>query len=285
MESAEVSRALAAATAVASDFGLPVEDAIVLQRANRLAVRLPPGDLLARVALAVRRNEHVAAFELEIARRLEQTGSPIAILEPRIEPRLYRRNGFVITYWRYYDPVSEAELAPSGYANALERLHAGMRQLDVTAPHFTDRVDEAQSIVNDRSQSPDLSDADRTLLAASLRTLRRSVLDRATAQQLLHGEPHPGNLLRTASGPRFIDFETCCYGPVEFDLAHTPNEVANHYPQADPLLIRDCRILSMAMVASWRADRDDAFPGGRQMRDQLLAEVRTALNHDIDVSR
>ena len=70
-----------------------------------------------------------------------------------------------------------------------------MRQIDLTAPHFTDRVAEAQWLVGDRAQTPELADADRELLSNTLRSLRRAIGDRGAAEQLLHGEPHPGNLL------------------------------------------------------------------------------------------
>ena len=194
------------------------------------------------------------------------------------------RDGFAITFWKYYEPLPAGEITLVEYARALERLHAGMRQLDVTAPHFTDRVDEAQAIVEDRWQSPDLVDADRELLINSLRCLRRAVVARGTCEQLLHGEPHVGNLLKTTSGMRFIDFETCCYGPVEFDIAHAPDEIGDHYALADQLQLRDCRILMLAMVAAWRADRDDDFPNGREARDALLSRIREALDlHGIDV--
>ena len=284
MESTEVSRALTATTSVASELGLSVEDAIVIQRANRLTMRLMPCDVLARVAATVRRNQEIASFELEVARRLEEVDSPVAVIEPRVEPRVYLRDGFAITFWKYYEPLPAGDITPAEYAQALTRLHAGMRQLEVTAPHFTDRVDEAQSIVEDRSQSPELSEADRELLANSLRSLRRAVVDRGADEQLLHGEPHPGNLLSTTSGLRFIDFETCCTGPVEFDIAHARDEVGDHYASADQLLLRDCRMLKLAMVAAWRADRVDVFPNGRQMRDDLVSQLRAALDrHGIDV--
>jgi hypothetical protein len=284
MESTEVSRALTATTSVASELGLYVEEAIVIQNANRLAVRLVPCDVLARVAATVRRNQEVAAFELEMARRFDEADSPVAVLEPRVESLVYVRDGFAITYWKYYEPLPAGDITPAEYAQALERLHAGMRKLSVNARHFTDRVDDAQSIVLDRSQSPELVDADRELLTNSLRSLRRAVVDRGADEQLLHGEPHAGNLLRTPSGMRFIDLETCCYGPVEFDIAHAPDEVGDHYALADRLLVRDCRILQLAMVAAWRADRDDEFPNGREMGDVQLSKVREALGrHGIDV--
>ncbi len=284
MESTEVSRAMAATVSVASELGLSVDDVIVIQNSNRLAVRLVPCDVLARVAAPVRRNHEVAAFELELARRFEEAGSPVGALEPRVEPLVYIRDGFAITYWKYYESLPAGDTSPTAYARALEGLHGGIRRLDVAAPHFTDRVEEAESIVRDRSKSPELVDADRELLTNSLRSLRRAVVDRGADEQLLHGEPHPGNLLRTTSGMRFIDLETCCYGPVEFDIAHAPDEVGDHYALADRLLLRDCRILVLAMIAAWRADRDDEFPNAREMRDGLLSMIRHALDRDgIDV--
>ena len=117
----------------------------------------------------------VAQFEVELAQRLAETESPVAALEPRVEPRVYERDGFVVTLWTYYEPLSPQEVSPADYADALERLHAGMRKLDVTTPHFTDRVAEAQQLVASRDRTPALADADRELLSNTLRSLRRAI--------------------------------------------------------------------------------------------------------------
>ena len=77
-----------------------------------------------------------------------------------------------------------------------------MRLLDVAAPHFTDRVDEAQTVVRDCAQIPDLAAADRELLTNSLRSIRQAILDSSANEQPLHGEPHAGNFLKTTSGLR-----------------------------------------------------------------------------------
>ena len=144
MQASDVSRAVAAAMSTASTLGLTVADAVVLQNSNKLAVRLSPCEVFARVAPAGR---HVAELELEIARRLAETESPVAALEPRVAARPYARDGFVMTLWTYYPPVRPRKVAPAPYANALARLHAGLRTLDVVTPHFTDRVSEAQALV------------------------------------------------------------------------------------------------------------------------------------------
>jgi thiamine kinase-like enzyme len=274
MQTSERPRAMAAAMSVAGAVGLAVDDTIVLQDSNRLTLRLLPCDVLARVAPV----EHqVAQFEIELARLLAESGCPVAALEPRVEPCVYERDGFTVTLWTYYEPAGPAEPLPAAYASGLERLHAGLRKLDVPAPHFTDRVEQAQRLVANRDRTPALADADRELLGDTLRDLRRAIGDRNAAEQLLHGEPHPGNVLSTQSGLLFIDLETCCRGPVEFDLAHAPEEVSEHYPDVDQDLLRDCRTLGLAMVTTWRWDRDDQLPNGRQLGTEWLSQIRAAV--------
>jgi len=275
MQASQVPRAVAAALSSASALGLTVDDAIVLHDSNRIVLRLLPCNVVARVANVV--HQPGAAFEVELAQRLAKTESPVAALEPRVEPRVYVRDGFVVTLWSYYEPVPPREVAPAEYAHALERLHAGMRQIDMATPHFTDRVAEAQRLVASRDHTPDLPDADRELLSNTLRTLRRAVIERGGAEQLLHGEPHPGNLLRTKQGLLFVDLETCCRGPVEFDIAHAPEAVSAHYPGADQQLIQQCRVLMLAMIVTWRWDRDDDLPNGRHLGLTWLNELRAAL--------
>ena len=283
MKASEVQRAVAAAVSIAAALDLTVDDAIVLHNSNKLALRVLPCDVFARVAYV---GQEVAQFEVELAQRLAETESPVAALEPRAEPRVYLRDGFAVTLWTYYEPVVPQEVSPADYADALERLHSGMRKLDVTAPHFTDRVAEAQQLVASRDHTPALADDDRALLSTTLRSLRRAIGDRGAAEQLLHGEPHPGNVLSTKTGPLFIDLETCCRGPIEFDLAHVPEEVSERYPDVDHELLRECRILVLAMIAAWRWDRDDQFPNGRRMGTELLSQIRAALDlYGLDAHR
>jgi Ser/Thr protein kinase RdoA (MazF antagonist) len=219
----------------------------------------------------------VAQFEVELAQRLAEAGCPVAALEPRVAPRVYARDGFVITLWTYYEPVTpREEVSPAAYARALERLHAGMRTLDLPTPHFTDRVEQAQQLVASRDHTPGLADADRELLGETLRSLSRVLGEQGGAEQLLHGEPHPGNVLTTPNGLRFIDLETCCRGPVEFDLAHLPEAVSAHYRGVDHDVLRACRLLVLAMITTWRWDPGDQFPNGRQLGTEWLRQLRAA---------
>jgi hypothetical protein len=270
MQAPDVVRGVGAAMEVALELDLAVADARVLHNSNKLALRLLPCDVFARVAFA---GLEEFQAEVEIGRRLAEVDGLVASLEPRVEPRVYERHGFAVTLWTYYEHARQ-ELSPADYAKALERLHAGMAKVDVTVPHFSDRVAGAQQLVASPDRTPELEDSDRKLLSSTLRSQRRAISARSSAEQLVHGEPHVGNLVNTKSGPLFIDLETCCRGPVEFDLAHVPEEVSEWYSGADQELLRACRLLVLAMVAAWRWDLDDQLPNGKRAGQELLGALR-----------
>lgn len=181
----DVTRAIAAATSVAASLDLPASDAIVLHNSNKLALRLTPCDVFARVALV---GQEVAQFEVELAQRLAEVGCPACPLEPRADPRVYTHDGFAVTLWTYYEPVTP-HTSPVDYAKALEQLHAGMRKVDVPSLRFTDRITEAEEVVADPDRSPELAGADRVFLSGRLASLRRAIDDRGAVEQQI-GRAH-----------------------------------------------------------------------------------------------
>ena len=283
MEPSEVRRAVDAASSLAAALGLRVHDAVVVHNSNRVVVRLTPCEVLARVRPVV--HQTADDLEVDVARRLAETAGPVAELAPQVEPRVYVHNGFAVTLWTYYEPVGSSDIAAPEYAQALVRLHAGLRQLTVRTPHFTDRIAEAQQLIANPQETPELPGPDRELLADTLRRLRIGISDLGSDEQVLHGEPHVGNVLRTREGLLFADFETCCRGPVEFDIAHglLPDEggrmlpaadVWEYYPGARRDLIDQCRLLIWAMITTWRWQRDDQLPNGRYWRIEGLNQIR-----------
>ena len=173
-------------------------------------LRLLPCDVLARVAPAAHQG---APFEVELALRLAEAGCPVAALEPRVEPASTSgmasrsRCGPTTNPWhleRSHPPTTQ--MRSSGCTPACARSMSRRR---------TSRTEssQAQQLVASRDRTPALADADRELLGDTLRRLRRAIGERGGGEQLLHGEPHPGNLLSTKNGLLFIDLETCCRGP------------------------------------------------------------------------
>ena len=256
----------------ASELGLAADDAVVLNDSNRLVARLLPCSVVARVSP---KGWFSAAREVELARRLaDEADAPLAGLDRRVEPRLHERDGFEIAMWTYFEPVHSGELGPVDYAVALERLHAALRQVDVSAPHFTDRRAEIRLWLADPDVTPELTDEDRELLADRIARPGPMFLRGGAAEQLLHGEPHQWNVLVTEDGPLFIDFENCARGPVEFDLAWVPRAVSERYRGADQDLIAESRGVVLALIAAHRWRRDDQHPSGRPGGVAFLNAVR-----------
>jgi hypothetical protein len=266
-----VSRAIAAVTSLAGALDLQVNDAVVIHNSNKLALHLLPCDVFARIGLV---GQGVAALEVRVAQLLAAVEGPVAALDPRIEPRVYEVDGFAVTFWTFYKAVAPDRDTTADYAEALHRLHAGMRSVEIEAPHFTERTAAAEQLVTNRNETPALAEGDRHLLLSTLHSALQEVRRRGAAEQPLHGEPHPGNLLRTKGGLLFIDFETCCRGPIEFDVAHVPDEVSARYPDVDQVLLKECRRLVLAMVAAWRWDVRDEFPNGHQHGRDILGLLR-----------
>ncbi|HEY9290230.1 MAG TPA: aminoglycoside phosphotransferase family protein [Microlunatus sp.] len=276
MESGQARRAMAAAMAAASALDLAVDDAVVLNDSNRLVVRLTPADTVVRVTPMTHHAGHQMSpeREVEVVKRLAQTDSPVAALDARVDPNVLVRDGFKITLWTYHEPTPSSLSPPAEYTQALERLHAGLRKIEVTTPHAMDRVAAVQQDVASSDVTPELTDTDRTFLADMLRDLRRSIVNRHAPEQLLHGEPHSGNVLTTNDGPLFIDFENTAHGPVEYDLGWVPEEVSDRYSAADQDLVGECRGLVLAMVAAYRWRRDDQHPSGRESGVAFLNVLR-----------
>jgi Ser/Thr protein kinase RdoA (MazF antagonist) len=280
MEPSEVSRAVDAARATASALGLLVGDAAVVHNSDRIAVRLTPCDVLARVAPSSA--QEGMDFEAEVARRLADTDSPVGELEPRVDPGVHVHDGFAISLWTYYEQLGKSsDLAPADYANTLVRLHAGLRQIDLEAPPIIERVTGWAEEVGDRELTPGLGDRDRDLLSETLGHMSAAIDGWSFDEQLLHGEPHPGNLLSTWRGSLFIDLGTCQRGPVEYDLAYVPEGIAEHYPGANPDLVHQFRILMWAGVTTMRWGRDDQFPNRDYWRTEGLNQLRAALDRGL----
>ena len=96
----------------------------------------------------------------------------------------------------------------------------------------------------------------------------------------IHGSPHPYNILLVAGEPCFIDFETTCVGPREWDLAHTAPEVQQAYSRTIHVeLMRACRDMVSLKTAAWcwaDFERGDL----RYHAEIHLAQVKRAFHED-----
>lgn len=82
-------------------------------------------------------------------------------------------------------------------------------------------------------------------------TLLPDLDGRQFTSRALHGEPHDGNRLVTPFGIRWIDLESVCRGPVEWDLAFLPALARESFADVDDDLLGLLTSLNSARVATW----------------------------------
>lgn len=229
---AQVTRAaLAAAVAVARAQGLPAADPEVLSSRGNVLVHLRPAPVVARVATltAWTRAEPFdwLAREVAVAGFAAANGGPAVPPTPLADPGPHWSNGLAVSLWSFVPP-SPRRPAPAEFGVALARLHVAAAafpgDLPVLAPLRAQISDALAALERDRVLEP--------ALLATLRGRHAEILAEldglggqegperpGTAQLVLHGDAHPGNLLWTPDGWLWADLEETCRGPRAFDLA------------------------------------------------------------------
>ncbi len=212
-------------------------------------VWLRPSSVVAKVATRTASKLGVR-LEHALGSELATLGADIAVPLRGLEPVEHLSTGFVVTLWERLERV-EAPAADPSLAHSLAALHAALARTRTQLPSFRADLLRARLALDDDTVMAALTPADRRFLRAvydaGLAELDGVDLDR----QRLHGEPHDGNRVLTAQGVRWIDFEGCCVGPVEWDLAFQSAEVSSRFSDVDGDLLRRLRRLNGARVATW----------------------------------
>jgi hypothetical protein len=110
------------------------------------------------------------------------------------------------------------------------------------------------------------------LLRARFAEVAPPLLERATPLAVLHGGPNPHNVLLTPAGLRWIDFEACCRGPIEADLAYLGPAATRRVGVDRELLALAGQMLRISVAAvCWRDP--DRHPRLREAAEFHLAEL------------
>jgi Ser/Thr protein kinase RdoA (MazF antagonist) len=263
---------ITAAVEVAAAFGVASTDPELLQETNNTVVWLRPRAVVAKVAT---RADAMSDLRLEhaIARELVAVGGEIASPLPATAPIAHEETGFVVTLWERLDGVDRAQLTASEVLRSLGRLHDALAETTYPLPSFRSSLMRARRALDDDSSMAAILPADRAFLRDACDEGLSVLGDTATSEYRLHGEPHDGNRLVTAAGLRWIDFESCCVGPREWDLAFLPREVEVHLIDIDHGLLALLRRLNSARVATWCLAQS-RFPGMRRHGELHLALLR-----------
>ncbi len=254
-------KAIEAAIEVAESFGLHVHEPLPLRSTNNVVAWLRPTSIVAKIGIG-----HHPGFlrEVRVASELRTLGAPVVAPASEVPAVVHSRNRFDITFWRYHPQPPDWDVPSPAVASALRRLHEAYAEIsveiNVDLPSYTAELETVSQLLRDRRRMASLPEPDRLLLIQAFDRLekRLHVLSPPRTHITIHGSPHPYNILLVDGEPRFIDFETTCVGPCEWDLAHMDSEVLNTYGRMTNVeLLRACREMVSLKTAAWCWDDVD----------------------------
>lgn len=257
-----------AAVGIASKFGLVINDPVVLHDSNNTVVWLRPHAVVAKVATG-----HHLRLDLEIAvgRHLVACGAPVIAPADALPPVPHHLGGLEATFWTYVGHADGQEPDEGELASALYSVHQALDTFPGALPDLDAELDGVAAVLSDPARAPALGTADRALLLSALSLLREDLGDRASPRRALHGSPHSGNVLRVQGQVAFIDFETACRGPLEWDLAHIGDGALRAYPGGfDPTALSVCQGLVSVKTAAWCWAKYDHKDLGWHARHHLV---------------
>jgi len=212
-----VKEAVEAAVEVAFRLGVRIEEPVVLRDLTNVLVHLAPSPVVARVPVTFARARGRAWVEreLELASMLRDAGLPVAGPTRELPCGPHERNGFFVTLWEYVENDRDAPLDAAAAGRGLRRIHDALADVGPDGLDHFARLEEIRTLVEGMSFDGGELEALRRGVDAAAKVVDR--LD--VPLQPVHGDAHHGNVLRTASGPLWGDFENVCLGPRELDLA------------------------------------------------------------------
>jgi hypothetical protein len=265
----------AAATAAARHLirRLRLDDAgaHVLHSSNNTIIHLPACGLVAKVGTSPTAPETLSG-ELALALHLTARRAEIAPPAIGVDPGPHHEAGLEITLWEFLPHEADPELDDNRLADSLERLHGHLATWEGELPDYRDRIRETGRLLEDDAAMRAVPGPGLDLLRARFAELAPPLLERARPTAILHGGPHSDNVLVTPTGLRWIDFETCCRGPVEADLAYMGDAGARR-EGVDLDLLALARGMLRVTVATVCWSDPDRHPRLREAAEYHLAEL------------
>jgi Ser/Thr protein kinase RdoA (MazF antagonist) len=201
--------------AVARAHGLPTDDPRVLADGANVVVHLAPAPVVAKAAASSRAVRDAGAFlarELVVASALRAAGLPVVAPSGAVPVRVHEHDGVAVTFWEHVPPGPPGRPAPDRLGAMLADLHLALRTSGLELPRLAPLEDIPRFAAREgRAGAP---------IRAGYERIVATLPSAAPTDQPLHGDAHPSNLLRTASGDfLWCDFEDTCSGPVHWDVA------------------------------------------------------------------
>ncbi|MGV0644854.1 aminoglycoside phosphotransferase family protein [Mycolicibacterium sp. XJ879] len=253
---ARTARAVSAAAAAGADLGLQVDDARILYQAFSVVVHLAPSPVVVRVPTVL--PPSYAKFpqaqtaqqraELAVAGWLAERGHPVVPPSPLVPTKPVRRDGFSMTFWQFVEQLPDVEPEMATRIKETARLHAALRDYDGDLGFWTPfgkYIPDGLAALQHRDDllpESDLVRAQREWALIGPMLTSRAMFAAAfpgVNLQAIHGDAPYHNMITTADGELWSDFELVTVGAVESDLALVgPDGVATYDAAAVALGLR-----------------------------------------------
>lgn len=216
-------RAVGAARAVAERHGLAPTGHQVLSDRGNAVVRIEPYPLVARVTtlgapLRLDQGDWQRR-EVAVAAEAAAGGAPVVAPSALLDPGPHHEDGLWLSFW---EAVDVRRLLPGAeqVGRSLAALHDALGGVRFPAGPVLGPVHELTRgglalLGREAALPPAVLDR----LRAEHDALRPALADVGGPPVGLHGDAHPGNLLRAGTGWVWTDLEETCRGPALWDLA------------------------------------------------------------------
>lgn len=213
---------IASVRELAAGLGLPPVHPVVLADRSNLVLGLDPLPIVARVAMATsaaRVGMDWLAREVDVSRFLGPGLSTVPV--DAFAPGPHRADGLVISFWKRESLLAE-RVDPGEAGRALSSCHRALLHYPRERLPHLGAWEEVRAVKERVREGACLSPGDHACIERAFEGAERiweTAPSRTASMQALHGDAHLGNVLASARGALWTDWEDAFVGPVEYDLA------------------------------------------------------------------
>lgn len=215
--------ALEAARTVATEHGVACDEAAVIASRSNVLVHLRPAPVVARVmtGTAVLHDDVRQWLEREVAVTAFAAGLGAPVVPPSdaLPPGPHLKDGLWMTFSTFIAEDTSGP-APTGrdFGLALLDLHTVLAKFPQELDPVSATGVEVGRMIGDLRPVDWLTQSDIDSFGDELSRLTPIVFETSLPIQALHGDTSMSNVLITAGGLRWNDFEDVCAGPVAWDV-------------------------------------------------------------------
>jgi hypothetical protein len=272
---ARAAKAVVAAVEVARGAGVSVDARpVLLPGVANTVLGFPEVGLVAKVA-AGRDAMGRLSREHSVAAELGALGAPVAPPLVGVGPTVHVPSGLVVTLWPWVDHDASAVAPARACAESLAALHEALDATMTPLPSFLVELGQARAALDADEFMAELPASEQGFLRAAYDADMTQLEGLEYDSHRLHGEPHEANRLVTPDGVVWVDLESSCTGPREWDLAFLAEpETLEPTASVDGVLLRCLRRLNHGRLATWRWGLLRDYPDLRHLAQADMAYLR-----------